>query len=363
MTGGSRPEGKLPTPRPDLDKLEPYRSSEIRGGRIFLHANENPYPPPDEVIEEIFEAASKIELNRYPDPLASELVAEISDYADVAPEWVWVGDGSNEVLLQACLAYGGPGRTAMLFDPTYVMHQRQARMAGMEVVSVRRSDDFTIDIDRAISEIASVRPAIVFVCTPNNPTGTVTATNDVRRIAEASDGLVVVDEAYYEFVGQTIAGELGDLPNVLVARTLSKAFRLASVRLGYGIGTPELLEQLRRVRMPYAQSAFTLLAATIAMRRRDKMLPIVDQIVAERDRLAAELAKVPGVKVFPSGANFVLFRHPEAAGLIDELAERGIVIRDFTHLPGCENCLRVTAGLPEENDSFLEVVTTSAGRS
>ena len=363
MTGEGRPERKLPTPRPDLDKLEPYRSSEVRGGRIFLHANENPYPPPDEVIQEIFEAAAKIELNRYPDPQAIELIAEISDYAEVEPGWVWIGDGSNEVLLQACLAYGGPGRTAMLFDPTYVMHQRQARMAGMDVVSVRRSDDFTIDIDKAISEIAAVRPAIVFVCTPNNPTGTVTAIGDVRRIAEATDGLVVVDEAYYEFVGQTMVPELVDLPNVLVARTLSKAFRLASVRLGYGIGTPELLEQLRRVRMPYAQSAFTLLAATIAMRRRDKMLPIVDQIVAERDRLAAVLATVPRVDVFGSGANFVLFRHPEAAWLVRELGERGIVIRDFTHLPGCENCLRVTAGLPEENDSFLEVVTTMVSRS
>jgi histidinol-phosphate aminotransferase len=363
VTGEGRPERKLPPPRPDLDKLEPYRSSELRGGRIFLHANENPYPPPDEVIEEILEAASKIELNRYPDPQAAELIAEISAYADIDAEWVWVGDGSNEVLLQACLAYGGPGRTAMLFNPTYVMHQRQARMAGMDVVNVRRSDDFTIDIDRAVSEIAGVRPAIVFVCTPNNPTGTVTAISDVRRIAEATDGLVVVDEAYYEFVGQTMVAELGDLPNVLVARTLSKAFRLASVRLGYGIAAPELLEQLRRVRMPYAQSAFTLLAATIAMRRRDKMLPIVDQIVAERDRLAAELAAVPGVEVFPSGANFVLFRHPAAGLLIGELAERGIVIRDFTHLPGCENCLRVTAGLPEENDSFLEVVTTMVSRS
>jgi len=363
VTGEGRPEPKLPIPRPDLEKLEPYRSSELRGGRIFLHANENPYPPPDEVIEEIFEAASKIELNRYPDPQAGELIAEISEYADVDTEWVWVGDGSNEVLLQACLAYGGPGRTAMLFDPTYVMHQRQSRMAGMEVVSVRRSEDFVIDIDKAIAEIASVRPDIVFVCTPNNPTGTVTATGDVRRIAEATEGLVVVDEAYYEFVGQTMVPELGDLPNVLVARTLSKAFRLASVRLGYGIGTPEVLEQLRRVRMPYAQSAFTLLAATIAMRRRDKMLPIVDQIVAERDRLFAELAAVPRVDVFPSGANFVLFRHPEAAWLIGELAERGIVIRDFTHLPGCENCLRVTAGLPEENDSFLEVVKTMVSSS
>ncbi len=360
MTGG-RPPQQTPAPRPDLDKLQPYRSSELAGGRIFLHANENPYPPPAEVIAEILEAASKIELNRYPDPEPTELIEEIAEYAGVDPSWVWIGDGSNEVLLQACLAYGGPGRTALLFDPTYVMHQRQAGMAGMEIESVARSEDFTIDVEHALAEIARILPAIVFVCTPNNPTGTLTATADVRRIAEATSALVVVDEAYFEFCGHTIVGDLGDLPNVLVSRTMSKAFRLASVRLGYGIGNPELLEQLRRVRMPYAQSAFTQLAATIAVRRRDKMLPIVDQIVAEKDRIAATLAGVPRVDVFASAANFVFFRHPEAAWLIGELAERGIVIRDFSHLKGCENCLRVTAGLPEENDSFLEVVTTLIG--
>jgi histidinol-phosphate aminotransferase len=156
----------------------------------------------------------------------------------------------------------------------------------------------------------------------------------------------------------TLAGDLSRFPNVLVARTLSKAFRLASVRLGYGIADPALLEQMRRVRMPYGQSAFTQVAATIAVRRRSEMLPVVDQIVAERNRITATLATVARVDVFGSGANFVLFRHPEAAWLIDELAGRGIVIRDFTHLKGCENCLRVTAGTPDENDAFLEVVST-----
>ncbi|MEX2537724.1 MAG: histidinol-phosphate transaminase [Actinomycetota bacterium] len=350
---------KRPDPRPDLDKLQPYYSSETAGGRIFLHANENPYPPPDDVLNEIFEAAAKIELNRYPDPEPIELIEELASYAGVDRSWIWIGDGSNEVLLQACLAYGGPGRTALMFEPTYVMHQRQARMSGMDVEVVAREADFSIDVDRATSAIKEKSPAIVFVCTPNNPTGTVTPVADVHRIAEAASGaLVIVDEAYFEFCGLTVAGDLPDFPNVLVARTLSKAFRLASVRLGYGIGDPVLLEQMRRVRMPYAQSAFTQLAATVAVRRRAEMLPIVDQIVAERDRLIETLAKVARVEVFGSGANFVLFRYPEAARLLDELAGRGIVIRDFSHLKGCENCLRVTAGTPAENDSFLEVVTT-----
>jgi len=347
-----------PEPRPDLDKLQPYRSSETAGGRIFLHANENPYPLPSEVTEEILDAAASLELNRYPDAEPRELIDEIATYAGVDPSWVWIGDGSNEVLLQSCLAYGGPGRTALLFEPTYVMHQRQARMAGTDVAVARRDGDFTIAVTEALGAIERVRPDIVFVCSPNNPTGTVTAVPDIRQIAAASPGLVVVDEAYFEFSNLSLVPYLADHPNAMVVRTLSKAFRLAGVRLGYGIASPELLEQLRRVRMPYAQSSFTQVAATIVLRHREKVLEVVAGIASERDRLAAALEDMEGVDVFPGGANFVFFRHPDPTGLLSALAQQGIVIRDFGHLDGCENCLRVTAGRPDENDAFLEVAAT-----
>lgn len=346
-----------PRPRPDLDALQPYRSSETRAGRIFLHANENPYPLPSEISEEIAEAAAALELNRYPDPEATELVSELATYAGVDPSWVWVGDGSNEVLLQSCLAYGGPGRTALLFEPTYVMHQRQARTAGTEVAVVRRAEDLSIPLRSALDTIERERPDVVFICTPNNPTGTVTPLEDVEEITRAADGLVVIDEAYFEFSGISFVPYLADNPNVIVVRTLSKAFRLAGVRLGYGVAAPELLEHLRRVRMPYAQSSFTQLAAAIVLRHREKVLEAVAGIVSERDRLATALGAVGGVRVFPSGANFVFFRHPRPDELLATLSERGIVIRDFTHLEGCEGCLRVTAGTPDENDAFLEAAS------
>lgn len=343
-----------PRGRPELADLAPYKTSDRQGGRIFLHANENPYPPPPDVVDEIYESARAHSLNRYPPP-ADELIGELASYAGVDSSQIWIGDGSNEVLLQACLAYGGPGRTAMLFEPTYRMHHRQARMAGTDVIECRREADFTIDPYETVEAIEGSRPDIVFVCSPNNPTGTVTPAADITRIVEAAPGLVVIDEAYYEFCDETFVDRIVRYPNVLVVRTLSKAFRLASVRLGYGIAQPELLEELRRVRLPYAQSAFTQAAATVALKRRDVLLEAVPQLVAERDRVADVLRGV--ADVFGSGANFVLFRHPRPQALLDALAEREIVIRDFRHLPGCDGCLRVTAGAPEENDEFLSVVS------
>ena len=352
-SGGRSAPG--PTPRPELAELTPYRTSDPASGRILLHANENPYPPPDDVVEEIYETARRHSLNRYPAP-ARELVEELAAYAGVDPSWIWVGDGSNEVLLQACLAYGGPGRSALLFEPTYVMHNRQARMAGTDTISSRREPDFAIDPYAAVEAIDGTQPDVVFVCTPNNPTGTMTPLDDVRRIVDASPGLVLIDEAYFEFCGQSFVGELERYPNVLVVRTFSKAFRLAAVRLGYGIAHPQLLEEMSRVRMPYGQSAFTVAAATVAIRRRDELLDVVPKVVAERDRIADALARVDGLEVFPSGANFVMFRHSRSAALVSALTARGIVIRDFSHLEGCEGCLRVTVGTPEENDEFLAVV-------
>ncbi len=342
-----------PAPRPDLASLQPYGTSTSQEGRIWLHANENPYPPPPDVVDEIFAEARKHPLNRYPGE-ATELVTELSAYADVDPECVWVGDGSNEVLLQACLAYGGPGRTALLFEPTYVMHHRQARMAGTDVVEARREADFSIDPYTSVETIEATRPDIVFVCTPNNPTGTITPQGDLERIVEAAPGLVVIDEAYFEFCGETFVPALARYENVLVVRTLSKAFRLASVRLGYGIAHPALLEEMRRVRLPYAQSAFALAAATVALRRRGELLDAVPAIVAERDRVGRALAD--RVEVYPSGANFLLFRHPRPPELVRALGDQGVVIRDFSHLEGCEGCLRVTIGDRDENDAFLSVL-------
>jgi histidinol-phosphate aminotransferase len=232
------------------------------------------------------------------------------------------------------------------------MHYRQARMAGTDVVERRRSDEFEIDVDDALATIEIERPDVVFVCTPNNPTGTVTSVDDVRRIADAAHGLVVVDEAYFEFCGLSMVPFLSELSNLIVVRTMSKAFRLANVRLGYGIASPDVLEQLRRVRMPYAQSSFTEIAATVALKHRDELLGAVPTIVAQREKIEDRLGELPDVEIYEGGANFVFFTHPDATRLLKDLAAKGIVIRDFTHL--VDGALRVTAGTPDETDEFLE---------
>ena len=348
---------ELPRPRPELTRLQPYRTSDATNGRVLLHANENPYPPPEHVVEEIYALARKHPLNRYPEP-GAELASELAAYVGADPSMIWIGDGSNEVLLQACLAYGGPGRTALVFEPTYRMHHRQAAMAGTTVIEATRDADFTLDAYTATQMIDAEQPDIVFVCTPNNPTGTTSSVDDLERIAGAAPGLVVIDEAYFEFCGQTFVDSLPEFPNVLIARTLSKAFRLAAVRLGYGIAAPELLNELARVRMPYAQSSFTQAAGLVALRNRAELLDAVPTVKAERERLAGALSPIDGIEVFPSGANFLMFRWARAGELITELDARGIVVRDFRHLPGCEDCLRVTVGTPDENDELLDVVTS-----
>lgn len=344
-----------PRPRPDLAGLTAYHTSDDEGARIRLHANENPYPPPPEVMDAIAEEIGRLELNRYPDPTSQQVRDAIADYAGVDGSWVAVGDGSNEVLLQACLAFGGPGRTAMLFEPTYRMHYRQARMTGTDTLAGRRERDFTIDIDGALTTIVDRRPDIVFVCTPNNPTGTVTPPEGIRRIAEAAPGLVIVDEAYHEFCGETFVGDLSHYPNVLVVRTLSKALRLAGARIGYGVADPALLDAIAPVRMPYTQSSPAQAIALVALRHRAALTAAVDEIVAERDRIRGALDDLDGVETFPSGANFVFFRHPEAQRVFEGLGAEGIVIRDFSHL--VEGGLRVTAGTPAENDAFCEAIT------
>jgi histidinol-phosphate aminotransferase len=339
-----------PKPRPDLEGLAPYSTSDTATGRIWLHANENPYPLPQPVMDEIAAETARLQLNRYPSADAGlELQRELASYAGVDPEWIWVGDGSNEVLLQTCLAYGGPGRTALLFEPTYRMHYRQARMAGTATEFRMRRDDFTIDVDEALASIARLQPDVVFVCSPNNPTGTITPHDDIVRIASAAPGLLVVDEAYYEFCGETVIPD--HIDNVIVVRTMSKAFRLAGLRLGYGIAHPDLLAGMRSVRMPYGLSSFTQAAALVVLKRRDEVLDKVDELIAERDRIAAGLAKV--AEVFPSGANFVLFRPADGDALLSALAAKGIVIRDFRTLEGTPGCLRVSVGTPGENDEFL----------
>ena len=348
--------------RDELRELEPYGAPQIRD-LINLNVNENPYPPGPEVIDDIARsvADAAATLNRYPDREAIELRGALAAYLGhgLTAERIWAANGSNEVMLHVLQAFGGPGRTALSFAPTYSMYPEYARDTHTRWVTGRREDDFTVDADRAVTLIGHERPDVVLLASPNNPTGTALPLDTVKAVLDVAPGVVVVDEAYAEFrrAGTPTALELlADHPRLLVTRTMSKAFALAGGRLGYVAADAAIIDALRIVRLPYHLSAVTQATALAALRHSDALLARVDELRTARDDLAARL-KASGHEVADSDANFVLFgrfadRHAVWQGLVD----RGVLIRET----GPEGWLRVSVGTPAEMLLFhraLEEVT------
>jgi histidinol-phosphate aminotransferase len=268
-----------------------------------------------------------------------------------------VANGSNEVIQHLCLAYGGADRQALVFEPTYGLHSLIPKVTGMEVVAARLDSDFMLSSDDAAAAATRYRPAIAFVCSPNNPTGNAQLLAAVETLCEQVKGLVIVDEAYGEFGGVSSALLLDRFRNLAVVRTFSKAFALAAARIGYCLADPTIVDELARVRLPYHLSALTQAAGEVALRHSGDAAAVLEKIRDERDRLILALGRMPAVEVFPSDANFVLFRTPaEAPTLWQALLDRGVLVRDVSRAPGLERCLRVTAGLPEESDVFLKAL-------
>ena len=345
-------------PRPGLREVPPYRAPQI-DVPVRLNTNECPYALPEGFLDDAAAALRTIAFNRYPDRDAVELREAIGAYVGQSGERVWPANGSNEIIQQVLLAYGGPGRRCVLFTPTYVLHAHLAWMTHTEVERVETPEPFAIADDQ-IRAAKDAGAEIAFVCSPNNPTGNVQRPEVVEDLARSTDALVIVDEAYVEFGGASAAGLVESQPNVVVVRTFSKAFALAAARIGYCVASPEVIDDLQRVRLPYHLSAQSQAVGLAALGHADEALRILDAIRTERDRMFEALSAMPGVAAYPSEANFVLFRpsrpHDEVwRGLLD----RGVLVRDMSAaVPGC---LRVSAGTPEETDRFLtaleEVVT------
>jgi histidinol-phosphate aminotransferase len=317
-----------------------------------LNTNECPYPLPEAFGADLAAAVADLTLNRYPDREAVSLRERLAEREAWILDGVWVANGSNEILLELLQAYGGAGRRAVVFQPTYALHSRLAWVTQTQVVEVAVDEPWTItpaDIDRA----ATVGPDVVFVCSPNNPTGTVHDSSTVEALAR-SEALVVVDEAYIEFGGRSVADLVTRYPNVVVVRTFSKAFALAGARIGYCLADPAVVEDLRRVRLPYHVSALTQAAGLVALAHRDDAAAILDAIRQQRDRILAALPTI-GVETFASSANFVLLRPPRDAGEVwRALLERGVLVRDMRD--AVSDTLRVTAGTPAEVDLFLSAL-------
>jgi histidinol-phosphate aminotransferase len=342
-------------PRDDLALMDGYHSPQLDVA-VRLNTNESPFGPPEAWVDELAAALGDVAWNRYPDRQATALREALAEHHGTTPDRIFAANGSNEVLQSILLAYGGPGRTAVTFEPTYAMHSQIAKVTGTAVVQAERADDFTLDpaeVDRALA----TGPAVVFLCSPDNPTANVTPPDQVLDVVErsiAAGALVVVDEAYGQFAPSTALDLVDDDRPLLVTRTFSKTWAMAAGRLGYGVAPSWVVAELEKVVLPYHLDAVTQLAGRLALGHVDAMHARVEQIVAERERLVQALADLP-VHQWPSGANFVLFRPDGRTGdeVWQALVDRGVLIRNCASWPRLDGCLRVTVGTPEENDRFL----------
>ncbi len=351
----SRPAG-LPAARPDFSLREGYHSPQV-AVEVRLNTNESPFPPPDGWVEALVEELRSIEFHRYPDRAAWGLRKALADLHGVVPEAVFCANGSNEVLQTLCLAYGGAGRVALTFEPTYALHSHIAHLTGTAVVEEQRRDDFTLDPAVVAAALAHHQPAITFLCSPNNPTGRADDRSIVEQVLAEAPGLVVVDEAYGQFADWSAIDLVADDRALVVTRTYSKTWAMAAVRLGYLIGPPGVVEVLERVALPYHLDAVKQAAGRLAVRFTDEMERRVATIVAERARLLDGLQRL-GMTTWPSQANFVLWRPSgkPAAAVWRGLLDHSVLVRDCSSWPRLDGCLRVTVGTPAENDRFLSAL-------
>ncbi|WCD91761.1 histidinol-phosphate transaminase [Microbacterium sp. nov. GSS16] len=351
--------------RADLRGLTPYGAPQVPLP-VALNVNENTHPVPDEIASDILDdiALALRDVNRYPDREFTSLREAFAEYLGhgLAAEQIWAGNGSNEVLQHIMQAFGGPGRTAFGFAPTYSMYPLITQGTGARWIAGTRHDDFTIDPDDAARQVADVDPDVVILCTPNNPTGTPLGLEVIEAVYEAARGVVIVDEAYQEFAPHDAPSALTLLdgrPRLAVSRTMSKAFAFAGARVGYLAADPAFIDALRLVRLPYHLSALTQAAAVAALRNASTMLRMVDEIVEQRERISATLEAL-GYTPHVSWSNFVLF------GGVDDpkatwraLYERGVLIRDV----GIPHHLRVSAGTEAETTAFLEALASIGSSS
>jgi histidinol-phosphate aminotransferase len=265
-----------------------------------------------------------------------------------------VGNGGDEIILDVVLAWGGPGRTLVDLPPTFAMYGIDARMTGTRVIEVPRTDDFELDGQALMAVVAAESPDIIVVSNPNNPTGTMAPETLLIDLLNGTDALVLVDEAYFEFSRQTMRPHMERHPNLAILRTFSKAFSLAGLRAGYLLANEDVIRELTKVRQPYSVNRFTQVAASLAFRERVVFESGIRETMRNRDRLLHGLSAIEGVEVFPTEANFVLFRVAQASAVWrDLLHDHSVLIRDFSRTPGLEDCLRVTVGSEAEVERFI----------
>ena len=340
---------------PNLAGIVPYDPKYLPAKQYFS-ANENPSNVPEEVQLEIRKALKGFPFNRYPDPLGNELRDLIAEANGLSRENVLLGNGGDELLFNLALTWGGPGRTFLNVPPTFSVYEANARLTGTKIVNIPRKENFDIDEEAVLARMAEGDIDFAVITSPNNPTGKMANETFLKKLLDSSDALIMVDEAYFEFSRFSMRPYLDQYENLVILRTFSKAFSLAGVRMGYLLANASVIREFLKVRQPYSVDSVSQAIATAVYRNRSLFVPGINQIIEQRGVLLEELGKLPGVTVFDSDSNYVLFRVADAGQVWQELYERGVLIRDFSRSQYLESCLRVSVGSPEENQVFLDAL-------
>lgn len=345
--------------RPEIQALNAYHVPPA-SGMIKLDAMENPYLLPQELRDEIARAVADAEINRYPDAGAHQLKTAIRQVVELPPGMdILLGNGSDELIQLLALALARPGAVLLSVEPSFVMYRMIATFAGMKYVGVPLQEDFSLDLDAMLASIKRAQPALVFLAYPNNPTGNLFDAVAVHRIIEAAPGLVVLDEAYYAFASASFMPQLAHYDNLLVMRTFSK-LGMAGLRVGFLAGAAAWLSQLEKLRLPYNVGVLPQLVAAQLLAHHNVLLAQAESIKQERGRVLNVLQAIPGVRSYPSEANFILFRVAEAAAVFEGIKQRGVLIKNLDGgAPALRGCLRVTIGIPAENERFIVALQDS----
>ena len=340
--------------REDLADLTPYHVAQPPH-RVKADANESPFDLPPEIRQELTEAIAQLNFNRYPDPGSDLLRTELCERLGVDKTEIVVGNGSDELIGNFMLAFGRPEACVSFPTPTFSMFGILAQVARLKAVGLPLDDGFDLDPEMWNVHLDAHAINLVFLSYPNNPTGTNFSAEAIRQILSRPDTLVLLDEAYYEFSGQSLMEERERYPNLVITRTFSKAYGLAGLRVGYLIAHPAVVDELNKVRLPYNLNRFSQIAATLILKHPDRLTQHLQLIRSERERVFNELIAIDGIHPFPTDANFVLFRtDPPAHEVFQRLLDHGVLVRNLDRPGPLQNCLRITIGTPEDNDLFLE---------
>jgi histidinol-phosphate aminotransferase len=346
--------------KPAVRALRAYTLSPDRA-TVKLNQNENPWDAPAELKEEVLRRFSERKWSRYPDFVPVSLHERLAQFADWKPDGVIAGNGSNELIQALLMVTMGPGKRVLISEPTFALYRQIATVLGGEVESVLLTPELVYDVPALLKAIEEKQPDVTIICSPNNPTGCVIETADLRRLLAASRGLVVIDEAYHEFAGQSVVPLLAEHENLIVLRTFSKAMAFAALRVGYLLASPELATEIRKAVLPYNLNAFSQIAAEVAIEKYPTVLgPTVNTIIAERERLHAAISQIEGLAPVLSRGNFMVVRtERDPRQIFEELLKRDILVRDVSGYPMLRQYFRFNVGTPEENDRLLSALRES----